>query len=105
MGRVLGYRLTPSGYAELTPNADGWLWMDPVNLWVSIEGNEVRCYNTQGEYIPDVDELAQQLADVVILADKEAQRADEEATARQIAEDEIAQLRAEIARLHQQQDG
>ena len=39
MVRVLvGYRLTPNGYEELSPNANGWLWLEPVNLWLGLDG-------------------------------------------------------------------
>ena len=46
---LVGYRLTPDGYEELRPNAKGWLWLEPVNLWLSLEGEDLVCYDAAAE--------------------------------------------------------
>ena len=51
--RVLGYRLGPDGYEQLAPNADGWLWLAPVNLWLGWHGEDIACYDTNGNFIED----------------------------------------------------
>ncbi|MBS1252044.1 MAG: hypothetical protein MAG451_01080 [Anaerolineales bacterium] len=51
--RLLGYELTPAGYANLPLNDRGWLWLDPVRLWLGIRGDRVACYDEKGDLIED----------------------------------------------------
>ena len=123
---LVGYRLTPAGYEELSPNADGWLWIEPVNIWLSLEGENLVCYDETGNLLPDyVDvsaraaEEAQARIEAENHAAKEAQarieaenhaakeaqarieaenRATEEAQARIEAEERIRQLENELRR-------
>ena len=50
---LVGYRFTPDGYEELNPNVDGWLWLEPVNLWLGLNGEDLVCYDESGEVILD----------------------------------------------------
>ncbi len=43
--QLLGYQLTSSGYVALIPNERGWLWMEPVGLWLGIREQEIECYD------------------------------------------------------------
>ncbi|RKU13424.1 hypothetical protein C6502_03420 [Candidatus Poribacteria bacterium] len=109
---LVGYRLTPAGYEELSPNADGWLWIEPVNIWLSLEDENLVCYDETGNLIPDyVDvsaraaEEAQARVEAENHAAEEAQarveaenRATEEAQARIEAEERIRQLENELRR-------
>jgi colicin import membrane protein len=51
--RLLGYRLTLDGYTALIPNERGWLWMEPVGLWIGIHENHIGCYTADEQYIED----------------------------------------------------
>ncbi|MEM7539210.1 MAG: Uma2 family endonuclease [Chloroflexota bacterium] len=61
--QLFGYEMTASRYVEMTPNEDGWLWLPPVNAWIHVEGEEVYCYDVEGNYLPDHDELSDELAE------------------------------------------
>ena len=78
---LVGYYLTPAGYDELSPSADGWLWLKPVNLWLDLDGEDLICYDESGKAI---------LAYVGVAA------ARAEAEARVKAEERIRQLEAEL---------
>ena len=79
MRELVGYYLTPAGYDELSPSADGWLWLKPVNLWLGLDGEDLICYDESGKAI---------LAYVGVAAAR--------AEARVKAEERIRQLEAEL---------
>ena len=88
--RLLGYQLTPDGYELLEPNAEGWLWLAPVNLWLGWHGEDIACYDADGNLIGDYNAVV----DARIQAEE---RAAQEAQARAAAEkraDAAAQARA-----------
>ena len=123
---LVGYRLTPDGYEELSPNATGWLWIEPVNIWLSLDGEDLACYDEAGNLMQDyvgvsgraaeetearIDaenraaEETQARIDAENRAAEEAQaridaenRAAEEAQARIDAEERIRQLETELRR-------
>jgi Uma2 family endonuclease len=33
---LVGYRFTLDGYQRIAPNAQGWIWLDPLDLWLGI---------------------------------------------------------------------
>ncbi len=88
---LVGYRLTPAGYEELSPNTDGWLWLEPVNLWIGLNGKDLVCYEESGEAILDYVEMTNARAEA------EA-RAAEETQSLAAAEERIRQLEAELQR-------
>jgi Uma2 family endonuclease len=61
-GRVIrelkGYHLTPQGYAPMLLNQRGWLWLEPVGVWLVIDGVNVVLYDKAGNYIENYDEVA-----------------------------------------------
>ncbi len=86
--RLIGYRLGPSGYKPIEPDAQGRLLSEATGLWfqVSPDGDRVRIY----EYP----------SDEPLLTRREVRKlAEDDAKARKVAEDEVARLRAEIDRL------
>ena len=88
---LVGYRLTSDGYEELSPNVDGWLWLEPINLWLGLAGEDLVCYDESGEAILDYVGVTE--------ARVEAEaRAVEETQARATAEERIRQLEAELQR-------
>ena len=34
--RLMGYQLTANGYEPIPPNANGWLWLGSVKLWLGL---------------------------------------------------------------------
>jgi Uma2 family endonuclease len=93
--RLIGYRLGPSGYQPIEPDEQGRLLSETTGLWfqASEDGNQVWMYeHPSGRPLPTREEL-----DDLRKAAEEKARA--EAEARQVAEDEIGRLRAEIDRL------
>jgi putative restriction endonuclease len=111
--RLLGYRRTLDGYTGLAPDERGWLWLEPVGLWLGIHENEVGCYTTDGERIEDYAGVysarvraearakaaeARANAEQQARADAEA-RANAEQQARADAEARVAALEAELRRL------
>ncbi|MEM7531074.1 MAG: Uma2 family endonuclease [Chloroflexota bacterium] len=76
---IIGYELTPNGYIIMQPNAEGRLWLDPVGMWIGLEGYEVRCYDTQGDYLPNHQELRQEVTELrTHMANTETQLANTE---------------------------
>ena len=100
--RVLGYDLADATYRRLVPNEQGWLWLEPLRVWIGVEGREVYCFDEQQRRIGDyatlttiVIESEEQVAEAWTAAKAEARarmeaeaRAREEAAARRSAEEQ-----------------
>jgi Uma2 family endonuclease len=116
--RLLGYQLTPDGYEPFEPNGNGWLWLAPVNLWLGWHGENIACYDADGNLIGDynavvdariqAEERAAQEAQARTAAEKRADDADQaRATAEKRADDADQarhQLEAELRRLRGEAD-
>lgn len=84
------------GYQPLTPNENGWLWCETLNLWIgtwngTVEDDEatwLRFYNAQGNLVLLPEEAAQQNAEQAQQqVEQERQRAEQaEQRAAQLAE-------------------
>jgi Uma2 family endonuclease len=108
--RVLGYGRGPTEFEELPGDERGWIWLEPVKLWLGVEGDRAVCYDADGSPIPEVAELttllegSEQEKNAALLAaaaerqraDIERQRADNEARERAALEERIRQLEAEL---------
>ena len=84
--RLLGYQLTEDGYQSITPNANGWLWLAPVNLWLGWHGADIACYDTNGNLIEDY------TAVTTARAEAEGRAAEAEERVREL-EEELRRLR------------
>ncbi|MEM7538584.1 MAG: Uma2 family endonuclease [Chloroflexota bacterium] len=52
--RVYGYVLTADGhYVGIQPNEEGWVWMEPVGLWIGLNDGAVECYDAEGNLMLD----------------------------------------------------
>lgn len=92
----IGYRHTPSGYERFAPDERGWLWLEPVGLWLGVEGTRVYLYDPSGNKIviySDVEGARE--AEAQARAEAET-RAKDEAKARKAAEQRIRELEAEL---------
>lgn len=120
--RVLGFRHTPTGFEPLPLNDQGWLWVEPANMWLGFQNNDVQCYDEAGQPIGNYVEInaalkaesqarsqAEQRAQAEAQARSQAeQHAQAEAQARsqaeqraQAAEVQLQELQAEVQRLRQ----
>jgi Uma2 family endonuclease len=57
--RLLAYRATPEGYVPVPLQPQG-LWVEPLRLWLQVEGDRVWCADEQGQRIPDLREQRDQ---------------------------------------------
>lgn len=83
--RLLGYQQTDVAYQPITPNERGWLWLEPVRLWLGVEENELVCYDQTGRPLGDYVSLGAALT--------------AETQARAQAEARLRELEAELRRL------
>jgi Uma2 family endonuclease len=54
---LLGYRLVNGAYQALDPNPHGWLWLEPLQLWIGLQDNWLVCLDPQGKVIGDYVEV------------------------------------------------
>jgi hypothetical protein len=117
---LIGYRRGENRFERMPLDERGWLWLEPLKLWLGVEGTRVVLYDENGRKQEDYTGLAQARqtaeeaaraaeeearvnADKVRLAEEEARvnaekvRAAEEA--RVAAEKRMAELEAELRRL------
>ena len=41
---LIGYRYAPAGYERIAPDAWGWIWLEPVGLWLGVvQGPQLGC--------------------------------------------------------------
>jgi colicin import membrane protein len=114
--RLLAYRSTPQGYLRLEPDAQGWLALETIGLWLRFEDGRLVCRDAEGRRQRDYREVIEEAQQAEQRAQAEAQarqqaeqRAQAEAQgrqaetrARQQAEERIRQLEAEWSRLRGQ---
>lgn len=114
-----GWRLDGATYHDLRPDAQGRLWSEEAGVWIGTwqgvyqqyDTTWLRFYSNEGLLLPTQAEAeaaaryeAEQRADIEAAARREAEtRAAAEAAARREAEAELEQLRAELARLRNNQ--
>lgn len=77
--RLLGYQQTEAAYGVLAPDAQGRLFLEPLGIALGVADNELACYDEAGNLLGDY---------LAIDA------------ARLAAEQRVAQLEAELRRLH-----
>lgn len=90
MRRLVGYQLTEVGYVPLAKNEYGWLWLEPVGVWLGLSGENLACYDEAGNLIEDYTGVTQAHAEAEERADK--------------AEARIRELEAELHRLRGETD-
>lgn len=55
-----GYRLVGQRYVDITPNANGWLWSEVLNLFLGVQDGVLRYFQPSGEIVPTPEEAASQ---------------------------------------------
>ncbi|MGC8642980.1 MAG: Uma2 family endonuclease [Isosphaeraceae bacterium] len=68
--KIIVLRHTPGGYERIAPDARGWIWLEPVRVWLGVTQDprggfdRLACFDPEtGEEIGDYAALAQQLVD------------------------------------------
>lgn len=98
-----GYRNTPDGFVELAKDAQGRLWLEPLNLFLGMKNGRVVCYDgVTNQEIGDYTRISQELASERARADAEKARADAEkvrADAEKARADTLAERIRELEKL------
>lgn len=104
--RLFAYGAGEQGYVLVETDAEGWLPLEPIGLWLRFEEGRLACRDAGGRRLRAYREVmqgarqAEERAEAEARARQEAQAsAEAEAQARQQAEERIRQLEAEINRL------
>lgn len=103
---LTGYRHTRKRYVPMPLDERGWLWLEPVAMWLGIRDDQVVCFDKDGQEIKNYVEVAQ----ARVAAEKQARKegkaraaaenqARKEAKARAAAEAKLKELEAELRRL------
>lgn len=80
-----GFRLLDGQYEELSPNDQGWLWSQQLQLFLGIYESKLRLFNVEGEMIPTPEEVAVQ-----------------ERQQREQAQQQLAEMQSLLARYREQ---
>ena len=67
---LIGYRYAPAGYERIVPDSRGWIWLDPLGLWLGVvrdpwlaDCDRLACFEAEtGEQIGDYNAISQALA-------------------------------------------
>src|SRR5205823_1734881 len=55
---LLGYEATPRGYVRMELNEQGRLWLEPLRLWLGVDGDQVACFDEEGKRLGTYAEVA-----------------------------------------------
>ncbi|NET80351.1 Uma2 family endonuclease [Okeania hirsuta] len=54
----MGFRLQQNRYEEIQPNQEGWRWSQELELYLGVDGGELRYFTAKGERVPTPQESA-----------------------------------------------
>ncbi len=105
-----GFHLSKSVYESISPNEQGWLWSQQLELYLGIHNQQLRFFTPKGELVPtpheeaakqvQVAQTAQQQAEQEQQrADQEQQRAEQEQQRREMAEQKTERFAARLREL------
>ncbi|MGO9923011.1 MAG: hypothetical protein ACLQIB_50990 [Isosphaeraceae bacterium] len=90
---LIGYRYAPAGYERIAPDARGWIWLDPLGLWLGVVQDprlgcdRLACFDADsGEEIGDYQAISQALAAATAAQAQAEAGAQAEILAREAAE-------------------
>lgn len=55
-----GFRLEKKRYQEIQPNKQGWRWSEELELYLGVDGDELRYFTPNGQRVPTPQEAAMQ---------------------------------------------
>jgi Uma2 family endonuclease len=100
---LIRYERTPSRYKRVKSDQRGWIWLNPVHLWLGLTRdrvcgyNRLACFEPNGKEVGDYSAISKDLADLRALTAAESRlRAEVEARAK--AEARVRELEAELKR-------
>jgi hypothetical protein len=95
---LIAYRYQPDGYERIAPDHRGWIWLEPVRLWLGVTADRQPGYDVLACYDPDTGaELGDYLAVMQALEAEARSRAAAESRAAD-AEVRIRELESELKR-------
>ncbi|WP_332249601.1 Uma2 family endonuclease [Roseiflexus castenholzii] len=111
--RIVSYERAGAAYRAMMPDERGWLWLEPLRVWIGGQENEVCCFDEQGRRMEDYADLVEIVIEseervAETLAEAKAQararmdaeaRAEAEARVRAEAEARVRELEAQLRRL------
>lgn len=107
--RLMAYRHNGMELRPVDLDERGWVWIEPIGVYLGLDGNEVRLYERDGTPIDDYVERSATLAAaqaeaVAVQAEAVAAQAEagRETRAREAAEARVAELEQELRRLRDQ---
>ncbi len=89
--RLMVHRSIPEGFVRVLPNEKGWVWLEPVGVWLAGEGQRAVCYDAEGNRIPDYAELTSMVRQLDANLEEAAALTEEAVQARQHAEAQAAE--------------
>ena len=54
----MGFRLDKNRYQEIQPNNQGWRWSEELELYLGVDGGQLRYFTANGERVPTPQEAA-----------------------------------------------
>ncbi len=105
-----GFRLVDGQYQPIEPNEQGWLWSDRLELYLGIYEQKLRYFKSSGELVPIVEEVVQEAEQKAQEAEQKAQeaeqkvqeaqeRATQECQEKELAQQQLEQLKAQLRAL------
>jgi putative restriction endonuclease len=70
--RLFAYRAGEQGYDLVEPDADGWLPLEPIGLWLRFEDGRLACRDAAGRRVRDYGEVIQGMQQAEARAEAEA---------------------------------
>ncbi len=96
---LIVYRHTPDGYERIKPDERGWIWLEPIGVWLGIAPearlgyDRLACFDpATGEEIGNYTAISQALEDAETRAAEISQALEAEAHARADAETRAAEI-------------
>jgi colicin import membrane protein len=75
---VAGYHRGASAFEQLPRNDRGWIWLEPVGVWLGVDGDRAVCYQADGTLIADYTAVADERDEFEKAAKSAVQDADAE---------------------------
>ncbi|ELR98096.1 Uma2 family endonuclease [Gloeocapsa sp. PCC 73106] len=105
-----GFRLVEGQYQPIEPNERGWMWSNPLGLYLGVYQQQLRYFTQVGELVPMAEEVVQQARIEAQQAQIEAQqaqievqqaqeKAEQERQEKELAQQQVEQLKAQLRAL------
>ena len=100
--KLIGYELVGNAYQVMPANEHGWLWLEPVQVWIGLHDNWLVCYDVDGNRIGDyvqVRAINKRITKQAEVAEQQAALAEQQAA---LAEQKAASAQQQAASAQQQ---